>query len=102
MAGQGSMTHVGFLSGILFQNINSTTPHTTMLHSVNMGRYLSRYQVLQRPLSTQISMSEASEALQHVTEEQKENAIKEQPTVKKPKLDREKVIAVQMQIISHD
>ena len=60
-------------------------------------------QLLKRAVSTQISLSEASEALQHVTEEEKANATKEKPIVKSPpKLDREKVRAVRGQIISQD
>ena len=65
-----------------------------MLYSVNLTRPLSQrsYQVLNRAVSTQPSLSEASEALQHVTEEENQNAAREKPAVKNPpKLDREKV-----------
>ena len=68
-----------------------------MLHSVSMARHLTQrsHQVLKRAVSTQISLSEASEALQHVTEEEKENATQERPTAQSPpKLDREKVRGV--------
>ena len=76
-----------------------------MLHSVSMTRHLPQrsYKGIKRAVSTQISLSEASEALQHVSEEEKVNATKEKPAVKSPpKLDREKVRAVQGQIISQD
>ena len=67
-----------------------------MLYSVSMARPLSQrcYKTLTRALSTQTSLSEASEALQHVNEEEKQKAAKEKPAVKgPPKLDREKVRA---------
>ena len=65
-----------------------------LLPSVTVTRHLTQRssQLLKRAVSTQISLSEASEALQYVNEEEKENASKEKPTVKSPpKLDREKV-----------
>ena len=68
-----------------------------MLYSVNLTRSLIQRSnpVLNRAVSTQTSLSEASEALQHVTEEEKQNAAKAKPAVKNPpKLDREKVRAV--------
>ena len=65
-----------------------------MLYSVNLTRSLIQRSnsVLNRAVSTQTSLSEASEALQHVTEEENQKAAKEKPAVKNPpKLDREKV-----------
>ena len=65
-----------------------------MLYSVNMTRPLVQRgsPVLNRAFSTQTSLSEASEALQHVTEEENQKVVKEKPAVKNPpKLDREKV-----------
>ena len=66
-----------------------------MLYSVNLTRPLLQrsYPLLNRAVSTQTSLSEASEALQHVTEEENKKAVKENPAVKSPpKLDREKVV----------
>ena len=68
-----------------------------MLYSVNLTRPLIQrgYPVLNRAVSTQTSLSEASEALKHVTEVENQKATKEKPAVKNPpKLDREKVEAV--------
>ena len=67
-----------------------------MLYSVNLTRSLIQRSnsVLNRAVSTQTSLSEASEALQHVTEEENQKVAKEKPAVKNPpKLDREKVRA---------
>ena len=74
-----------------------------MLYSVNMTRPLVQRgsSILNRAFSTQTSLSEASEALQHVTEEENQKVVKEKPAVKNPpKLDREKVRTVQYSGVS--